>query len=37
MLLELVPESKVDSGAFLGGGPNEVSHDARGMEGQIFS
>ena len=29
VLVALVPKSKVDTGAVLSGGPDEVSHDAR--------
>ena len=35
VLVALVSESKVDTGAVLGGGPDEVGHDARDVEGQL--
>ena len=32
MFMTLVAESKVDTGAVLGGGPDEVGHDAGDVE-----
>ena len=35
MLVALVPESEVDAGTVLGGGPHEVGHDPGDVEGQL--
>ena len=35
MLVALVSKSKVDTGAVLGGGPDEVRHDAGDVQGQL--
>ena len=35
IFVALVSKSKVDAGAILGGGPNEVRHDLGDVEGQL--
>ena len=35
ILVAAVSKSKVDTRAVLGGGPHEVTHDARDVEGQL--
>ena len=35
MLVAAVSKSKVDTRAVLGGGPHEVTHDTRDVEGQL--